>query len=350
MYPQQIIDALAHVRYPGTGKNFIESGMLEDDIRIQGFEVSFSLIFEKDNDPFQKSVLKAAETALKTYIDPNVVPHIHTKYIRRQNTDRSADRVQTMHAKHVIAIHSGKGGVGKSTVAANLAVALAGQGMRVGLLDADIHGPSQPKMFHTEDCRPVSVEENGRTLIEPIEQYGVRMLSIGFFVDPASAVVWRGGMASNAIKQLIEDAAWGDLDYFLIDLPPGTSDIHLTLVQTLQLTGAIVVTTPQPIALADARKGVDMFRNEKIRVPVLGLIENMAWFTPAELPENKYYIFGRDGGKHLAEELQVPLLGQIPLVQSIREGGDEGMPIALQKGHPAAAQFEEIARRLTVDN
>ena len=248
--------------------------------------------------------------------------------------------------KKVIAVVSGKGGVGKSTVAANLAIALAQRGMRVGLLDADIHGPSMPKMFHTEDCRPVSAEVGGRTLIDPIEQYGVKMLSIGFFVDPAQAVVWRGGMASNAIKQLIQDANWGELDYFLIDLPPGTSDIHLTLVATLQLTGAIVVTTPQPVALVDARKGVDMFRNEKINVPVLGIIENMAWFTPAELPENKYYIFGRDGGKHLAEDLGVPLLGQIPLVQSIREAGDDGAPIAMQTGHPAAAIFAAIAEKI----
>jgi ATP-binding protein involved in chromosome partitioning len=190
------------------------------------------------------------------------------------------------------------------------------------------------------------VEEEGRTLIEPIEQYGVKMLSIGFFVNPESAVIWRGGMASNAIKQLIEDAHWGELDYFLIDLPPGTSDIHLTLISELQLTGAIVVTTPQPVALVDARKGVEMFRNEKVNVPILGLIENMAWFTPAELPENKYYIFGKDGGKNLAAELGIPLLGQIPLVQSIREGGDEGTPIALQAGHPAAMEFDKIASQL----
>ena len=292
MYPQQIIDALRHVRYPGTGKDLIESGMLEDDIRISGFEVSFSLIFQKDNDPFLKSVLKATEVA--------------------------------------------------STVTANLAVALAQAGYRVGLLDADIHGPSMPKMFHTEDCRPYSVEIEGRTLIEPIEQYGVKMLSIGFFVNPEQAVIWRGGMASNALKQLIEDAHWGELDYFLIDLPPGTSDIHLTLISSLHLTGVIVVTTPQEVALVDARKGVEMFRNEKVNVKILGLIENMAWFTPAELPQNKYYIFGKDGGKKLAEELDVPLLGQIPLVQSIREGGDEGTPIALQVGHPAAAAFEQI--------
>lgn len=345
MYPQQIIDALQHVRYPGTGKNLIEGGMLEDDIRISGMEVSFSLIFEKDNDPFRKSVVKAAEAAIRTYVDENAAVHIHTKFVK-QNMAPKSDSVENLRAAQVIAIHSGKGGVGKSTVAANLAIALAKMGYRVGLLDADIHGPSVPKMFHTEGCRPVSTPVNGRNLIEPIEQYGVKMLSIGFFVDPQQAVVWRGGMASNAIKQLIQDANWGELDYFLIDLPPGTSDIHLTMVQHLHLTGAIVVTTPQPVALVDARKGVDMFMNEKINVPVLGLIENMAWFTPAELPNNRYYIFGKDGGKQLAEELNIPLLGQIPLVQSIREGGDEGMPIALQDGHPAAQMFEDICQHL----
>ena len=349
LYPQQVIDALRHVRYPGTGKDLVESGMLEDDIRISGFEVSFSLIFPKDNDPFMKSVIRASEVALQTYIDPNVSAKIHTKFVKQNIQSPTTNDQSPIHAKHVIAIHSGKGGVGKSTVAANLAIALANRGFRVGLLDADIHGPSMPKMFHTEDCRPVSVEEDGRTLIEPIEQYGIRMLSIGFFVNPEQAVIWRGGMASNAIKQLIQDAHWGELDYFLIDLPPGTSDIHLTLISALQLTGVIVVTTPQPVALVDARKGVEMFRNEKVNVPILGLIENMAWFTPAELPENRYYIFGRDGGKHLAEELQVPLLGQIPLVQSIREGGDLGTPIAMQTGHPAAKMFDEIANKLTAE-
>ena len=345
MYPQQIIDALQPVRYPGTGKNLIESGMLEDDIRISGLEVSFSLIFEKDNDPFRKSVVKAAETAIHTYVDENAAVHIHTKFIK-QNMAPKADSVENLRAAQVIAIHSGKGGVGKSTISANLAITLAKMGYKVGLLDADIHGPSIPKMFHTEGCRPISTPVTGRNLIEPIEQYGVKMLSIGFFVDPQQAVVWRGGMASNAIKQLIQDANWGELDYFLIDLPPGTSDIHLTLVQHLHLTGAIVVTTPQPVALVDARKGVDMFLNEKINVPVLGLVENMAWFTPAELPNNRYYIFGKDGGKQLAEELNIPLLGQVPLVQSIREGGDEGTPIALQDGHPASQMFESICQHL----
>ena len=319
--------------------------MLEDDIRISGLEVSFSLIFEKDNDPFRKSVVKAAETAIHTYVDENAAVHIHTKFVK-QNMAPKLDSVENLRAGQVIAIHSGKGGVGKSTISANIAITLAKMGYRVGLLDADIHGPSIPKMFHTEGCRPVSTPVNGRNLIEPIEQYGVKMLSIGFFVDPQQAVVWRGGMASNAIKQLIQDANWGELDYFLIDLPPGTSDIHLTLVQHLHLTGAIVVTTPQPVALVDARKGVDMFVNEKINVPVLGLVENMAWFTPAELPNNRYYIFGKDGGKQLAEELNIPLLGQVPLVQSIREGGDEGTPIALQNGHPAAQMFVDICQQI----
>ena len=344
MYPQQIIDALRLVRYPGTGKDLVESGMLEDDIRISGMAVSFSLIFEKDTDPFLKSVIKASEAAIKTYVDENAAVTILTKFVHK--TTQVEARKPSINAKNIIAIHSGKGGVGKSTVAANIAVTLAKQGYKVGLLDADIHGPSMPKMFHTEDCRPVSVTINGRDLIEPIKKYGVKMLSIGFFVDPTNAVVWRGGLASNAVKQLLEDAHWGKLDYFLIDLPPGTSDIHLTLVSELHLTGAIVVTTPQPVALVDARKGVDMFRNEKINVPVLGIVENMAWFTPAELPKNRYYIFGQNGGMKLAEELHVPLLGQIPLVQSVREAGDNGEPIALQDGHPAAELFDKICRQL----
>ena len=342
MSPQEIINALQEVRYPGTGKNLVESGMLEDDIRISGFAVSFSLIFPKDNDPFRKSIMKAAEAAIKTFVEPNAQVTIHEKFLK-ENMPAGADKEQPLRGAKIIAISSGKGGVGKSTVACNLAIALANKGYRVGLLDADIHGPSQPKMFHVEDYRPEAENVGGRDLICPAENYGVKLLSIGFFTNPGQAIVWRGGMASNAIKQLINDGNWGELDYFLIDLPPGTSDIHLTIVQTLQLSGAIVVTTPQPVALIDARKGIDMFRNEKINVPVLGIIENMAWFTPAELPNNRYYIFGQDGGKLLAEEMEVPLLGQIPLVQSIREGGDNGLPIAIQAGHPAAAYYEQIA-------
>lgn len=352
MYPQQVIDALRHVRYPGNGKDLIESGMLEDDIRISGLSVSFSLIFEKQNDPFMRSVLKAAETAIKTYVDANAAVSIHTKFVKQTqsasgNPDQQSESGSANHIKHIIAVSSGKGGVGKSTIAANLAVALAEKGYRVGLLDADIFGPSQPHMFHCEGERLVAEEVGGRDLIVPIERYGVKMLSIGFFVDTNSAVVWRGGLASNAVKQLLNDAYWGELDYMLIDLPPGTSDIHLTIVQVAQLSGAIVVTTPQPIALLDARKGIDMFRNEKIGVPIVGIVENMAWFTPMELPQNRYYIFGKGGGKALAEELGVPLLAEIPLVQSIREGADDGLPIVLQEGHPAAQMFFDLAQKVT---
>lgn len=348
MYPKLIIDALRHVRYPGTGKDIVESGMLEDDIRIDGNKVTFSLLFEKQNDPFLKSVVRAAEQAILTYVGEQVEIKNNINIKFKQEVHHIKEEEKPLSAvKNIIAISSGKGGVGKSTIASNMAIALAQLGYSVGLLDADIHGPSMPKMFGEESFRPVSVSVGDKDLIEPLEKYGVKMLSIGFFVDADSALVWRGGMASNALKQLISDADWGALDYFLIDLPPGTSDIHLTLVQTLELTGAIVVTTPQEVALADARKGVNMFQNDKINVPVLGIVENMAWFTPAELPENKYYIFGKNGGKNLAEQLNVPLLAQIPLVQSIREGGDDGLPIALQTNHPASKFFTELAQNIS---
>jgi ATP-binding protein involved in chromosome partitioning len=248
--------------------------------------------------------------------------------------------------KNILAISSGKGGVGKSTVSANLAVTLASLGYKVGLLDADIFGPSIPKMFGIEDARPILKKINDRDLIEPEERYGVKILSIGFFVNQDDAVLWRGGMASNALKQLITDANWGELDYFLIDLPPGTSDIHLTLVQTLSVTGAIVVSTPQQVALADARKGISMFQGEKVNVPVLGLVENMSWFTPAELPTNRYYLFGKDGCKKLAEELNLPLLGQIPIVQGICESGDKGKPVALDSDSVTGQAFINLADRV----
>ena len=326
IYPNLIIEALKNVRYPGTGKDIVSMGLVEDNIRIDGMNVTFSLLFEKPNDPFIRSVVKAAETAILTYVSPevNIKGNITVKarQLARPEPDKLLPQV-----KNIIAVSSGKGGVGKSTVAANLAVALALQGYKVGLLDADIFGPSQPKMFNLEEARPYMEEVEGRELIKPAENYGVKMLSIGFFVNKNDAVLWRGAMASNALKQLIGDANWGELDYFLIDLPPGTSDIHLTMVQTLAITGAVVVSTPQEVALADARKGISMFTGDKVNVPVLGLIENMAWFTPAELPENKYYIFGKEGCKRLAEELNVPLLGQIPIVQSICEGGDQGKGI-----------------------
>ena len=314
LYPKLILDALATVRYPGTGKNLVEAEMIADNLRIDGMKVSFSLIFEKPTDPFMKSVIKAAEAAIHTYVSDEVEITITTesKQAARPEPGKLLPQV-----KNIIGVSSGKGGVGKSTVAANLAVSLAKLGYKVGLLDADIFGPSMPKMFQVEDARPYAEHVDGRDLIVPVEKYGIKLLSIGFFVDPDQATLWRGGMASNALKQLIGDANWGGLDYFLIDLPPGTSDIHLTVVQTLALTGAIVVSTPQAVALADARKGINMFTNDKVNVPILGLVENMAWFTPAELPENKYYIFGKEGAKRLAEKMNVPLLGQIPIVQSI---------------------------------
>ena len=343
IYPKLILDALATVRYPGSGKDLVAAGMVADDIRIEGNKVSFSLIFERENDPFRKSVVKAAETAILTYVGEEIDIKGNIRVQSRRQQPSAPDKLLPQ-VRNIIAVSSGKGGVGKSTVSANLAVALARQGYRVGLLDADIFGPSVPKMFDVEDARPYSENIDGRDLIIPVEKYGVKLLSIGFFVNPASAVVWRGGMASNALKQLIADAHWGELDYFVLDLPPGTSDIHLTLIQTLAITGAVVVSTPQQVALADARKGIDMFTNDKVNVPVLGLVENMAWFTPAELPQNRYYIFGKEGVKRLAEEMDVPLLGQIPIVQSICEGGDDGKPVALDDNTLTGRAFADLAQ------
>lgn len=343
LYPKLITDALATVRYPGTGKNLVEAEMVEDDLRIDGMNVSFSLIFEKSTDPFLKSVVKAAEAAIHTYVDRsvNVTVNVKTLQARRPEPGKMLPQV-----KNVIAVSSGKGGVGKSTVAANLAVALAQAGYRVGLLDADIFGPSVPKMFSMEQERIFAEMKDGRQQLIPALKYGVKVLSIGFFVNPETATLWRGGMASNALKQLIADTDWGELDYFVLDTPPGTSDIHLTLLQNLAITGAVIVSTPQAVALADARKGIDMYKNEKVNVPILGLVENMAWFTPAELPENRYYIFGRDGVARLAGEMQVPLLGQIPLVQSICESGDAGEPAAVRADSLTGAAFRELAARV----
>jgi len=342
---QIILDALLHVRYPGTGKDIVSTGMVQDNIHIEGNKVSFSIFFEKPNDPFAKSVVKAAEQAILTYIGEEVDIKGNIEIISKEAPKPKPTSILP-NVKNIIAVSSGKGGVGKSTISSNLAIALASQGYKVGLLDADIHGPSIPKMFGVEDLHPEVLEIDGKQTIIPIEKYGVKILSIGFFVDPSQALVWRGSVSSNALKQLITDAQWGELDFFVMDLPPGTGDIHLTLVQTMGITGAIVVTTPQEVALADARKGVNMFMGEKVNVPVLGIIENMAWFTPAELPENKYYIFGKDGGKKLAEELNVPLLGQIPLVQSIREGGDEGRPIAFNQDSILSLAFNDLAKNV----
>ena len=341
LYPKLILDALATVTYPGTKKNLVESGMVADTPSINGMKVKVVLQFPRDTDPFLKSTLKAAEAAIHYHVSKDVEVEIETEF---KSKPRPEVGKLLPEVKNIIAVSSGKGGVGKSTVAANLAISLARLGYKVGLLDADIFGPSMPKMFHVEDARPYAVEKDGRQLIEPIEKYGVKLLSIGFFVNPDTATLWRGGMASNALKQLIADADWGELDYFILDTPPGTSDIHLTLLQTLAITGAVIVSTPQNVALADARKGIDMYRNEKVNVPILGLVENMAWFTPAELPENKYYIFGKEGCKRLAEEMQTPLLAQIPLVQSICESGDDGEPASCHIDTATGQAFINLAQ------
>lgn len=325
LYPNLILDALRTVRYPGNGKNIVELDMVADDIRIDGNRVSFSLVFAKPTDPFMRSLVKSAEAAIHTRISPEVEVTVNTV-----TPHAPAEKAPLLPGvKNIVGVSSGKGGVGKSTIAANLAVALAREGYRVGLVDADIFGPSVPKMFGLEDTELYMHEVDGRQLIIPAERYGVKVLSIGFLVDKDAPVLWRGSMASNALRQLIEEADWGELDYFLIDMPPGTSDIHLTLVQTLAMTGVVVVTTPQEVALADARKGIAMFQSEKVNVPVLGLVENMAWFTPEKHPEERYYIFGRDGGVRLAEKLHIKLLAQIPIVGSICDNADGGTPAAL---------------------
>lgn len=341
LYPKLIIDALATVTYPGTKKSLVESGMLADTPSINGMKVKVVLVFPRDTDPFLKSTLKAAEAAIHYHVSKDVEVEIETEF---KSKPRPEVGKMLPDVKNIVAVSSGKGGVGKSTVAANLAISLARLGYKVGLLDTDIFGPSMPKMFNVEDARPYAVEKDGRQLIEPVEQYGVKLLSIGFFVNPDTATLWRGGMATNALKQLIADADWGELDYFILDTPPGTSDIHLTLLQTLAITGAVIVSTPQQVALADARKGIDMHRNDKVNVPILGLVENMAWFTPAELPENKYFIFGKEGCKRLAEEMNTPLLAQIPLVQSICESGDNGVPAACNIETITAQAFLNLAQ------
>lgn len=324
--PSQIIEALSTVRYPGNGKSIVENDMVKD-IKISGDDISLTLVFEKPTDPFVKSVVRMVETAIEMKFGDTVKVkgNVEVKFLN-QTPQAEKPRPILPGVKNIIGISSGKGGVGKSTVAANVAIALASKGYKVGLLDADIFGPSMPRMFGVEDEPIYMVNHDGKDWIEPIEKYGVKMLSIGFLVAKENAVLWRGSMASNALRQLITDAWWGELDYFIIDMPPGTSDIHLTLVQTLPITGVVIVTTPQEVALADARKGVAMFKDEKINVPVLGIVENMSWFTPASHPEEKYYIFGKGGGAVLAEKLGVKLLVQIPLVAGICEDVDNGNP------------------------
>lgn len=339
--PKNVTDALRTVKYPGSEEDIVSLDMPQE-IRIAGQRVTFSLVFQKSNDPNIEALILECEQAIRKYVgeEVEIEDNISVKYIH------DMERPVLPQVKNIIAVASGKGGVGKSTVAVNLAVALANSGAKVGLLDADIFGPSIPKMFGAENERPAGIKLDGREMINPLEKYGVKFLSVGFFVDSDSAIIWRGPMASNALKQLISEGNWGDLDYLLIDLPPGTSDIHLTLVQSVPVTGAVIVTTPQDVALADVVRGTSMFQSKSIDVPVLGLVENMAWFTPAELPENKYYIFGKDGGKKLADKLGINFLGQIPIVQSIREGGDSGNPVAQSSESITGIAFAEIAESM----
>ena len=344
-YPKMVLDALKQVIHPGKGQDIVSLGMVEDDIKINGKRISFSLLFERNKDPLINSIKKACVQAIKTNVGEDVEIE-DSIYVKIKPKKAEQNNVVLSGVKNIVAVASGKGGVGKSTITSNLAVALSQAGYAVGLLDADIYGPSMPKMFETEDARPMLEKVNGKDRIVPVEKYGVKLLSIGYFVNPEDALIWRGAMATNALKQLISDGLWGDLDYLLIDLPPGTSDIHLTVVQTVPLTGVVVVSTPQDVALADAIKGISMFQGKQINVPVLGLVENMAWFTPAELPDNKYYIFGKEGVKRLAKKMNVGLLGQIPIVQSICEGGDNGAPIALNSDTMIGIAFSELAKNV----
>jgi ATP-binding protein involved in chromosome partitioning len=339
---RQISDALRKVVHPEKKNDIVSLGMVSV-IESSQEGIILTLAPEKSNDPFLSSIKSGIVKILKEELGPDAVIKeikIEPKLVVGKKPEKAREVLPEV--ENIIAVSSGKGGVGKSTIAVNLAVAMAAKGYDVGLLDADIYGPSVPIMFDAAGYHPEVRKENDNDILVPLEKYGVKVLSIGFFVQPDDAVVWRGPMASSFLKQLITRGEWGKLDYLLVDLPPGTSDIHLTLVQEVPVTGAIVVSTPQAVALADAIKGISMFRSEKINVPVLGLVENMSWFTPAELPENKYYIFGKDGCKELAEKMGVPLLGQIPVVQSICEGGDKGRPVALEN-NAAGLAFMELA-------
>lgn len=336
---EKILEALSRIKHPGTKESIVSMGMVDEVVYREG-ALWMGLKFNKPNDPFIQSLKKAcARVVNQTFGKDTLLPeHIQVLVPERPPVPEVLPGV-----RNIVAIASGKGGVGKSTVAVNLAVALAKSGARVGLIDADVYGPSIPKMFGEEGVKPEAKSEDGADWIIPVEKYGIRMLSVGFFVRPEDAVIWRGPMATSALKQLISQGDWGELDYLLIDLPPGTGDVHLTMVQEVPVTGVVIVSTPQEVALADVVKGINMFRGDKINVPVLGIVENMSWFTPEELPENRYYIFGKEGCKRLAERTGIPLLGQIPIVQGIRESGDNGKPVALDTESGAGEAFHQLA-------
>ncbi len=343
---KEVFAALEHITVPGEGQNMVESGAVTN-VQVFGDEVEVDITIKNPS----LQARKKTEVEILKIIHEKVYAKAKIKVNLKVDAP-AKPKVNQIKGKpipginNIIAVASGKGGVGKSTVTANLAVTLAKMGFKVGLLDTDIYGPSMPIMFDVAQERPLSVNVDGKNKMKPVENYGVKMLSIGFFTQPNQAVIWRGPMASKALNQMIFDAHWGQLDFLLLDLPPGTGDIHLSIMQSLPVTGAVVVSTPQEIALADARKGVAMFQQESINVPVLGIVENMAYFTPAELPENKYHIFGKDGAKNLAQDLNVPFLGEIPLVQSIREAGDVGRPAALQTATPTEEAFEELTKNV----
>ncbi|MDX1543718.1 MAG: Mrp/NBP35 family ATP-binding protein [Christiangramia sp.] len=342
---KDILDALETISVAGEGKNMVESGVVQN-VMTFGDEVVVDLVLQNP----ALHIKKRAEVDVMKVIHEKVYQKAKVKVnVKVQAPEKKAPEIKGKPIpgiQNIIAVASGKGGVGKSTVTANLAVTLSKMGFKVGILDADIYGPSAPIMFDVEAERPLSVKVDGKSKMKPVENYGVKILSIGFFTKPNQAVVWRGPMAAKALNQMIFDAAWGELDFLLVDLPPGTGDIHLSIMQSLPITGAVIVSTPQNVALADAKKGVAMFQQESINVPVLGIIENMAYFTPEELPDNKYYIFGKEGAKNLSEDLKVPFLGEIPLVQSLRESGDIGRPAALQTATPLEAAFEDITRNM----
>lgn len=341
---KEILKALETISIAGEGKNMVESGAVANVITF-GDEVVVDLVLSTP----AMHIKKRAEDDIRKLLQETFSSEIKVKVNIKIETPEKANEIKGKAIpgiKNIIAVASGKGGVGKSTVTANLAVTLAKMGFKVGILDADIYGPSMPIMFDVENEKPLSVEINGKSKMKPVESFEIKILSIGFFTAPSQAVIWRGPMASKALNQMIFDAHWGELDFMLIDLPPGTGDIHLSIMQSLPITGAVVVSTPQAVALADAKKGVSMFLSDAINVPVLGIIENMAYFIPEELPNNKYYIFGKEGAKNLALDLQVPFLGEVPIVQSIREAGDYGRPAALQTGSAIETIFEEITRNV----
>lgn len=344
-----ILKALSTVNDPDLKRDLVSLGMIKD-VSVSDKGVAFTVVLTTPACPLKDMIRQDCLNAVEKVVGKDTPIDIT---ITSSVTSSRNNAPLLPQVKNIVAIASGKGGVGKSTVTSNLAVALAQQGAKVGLIDADIYGPSIPTMFNCEFEQPEVKEINGKTMIIPLEQYGVKLMSIGFLTPPDSAVVWRGPMASAALKQFFSETVWDELDYLLIDLPPGTSDIHLTLVQTVPVTGAVIVTTPQKVAIADANKGLAMFRQPQINVPVLGIIENMAYFTPEELPDNKYYIFGKDGGKNLSEKYDVPLLGQVPLVQGIRESGDSGLPAVMKEG-PTADAFrtlaESLARQIAIRN